>query len=77
MINQIFRVPLEDSDHTNCSLDISLYETTKPNSNDSCLELGVCVYSDDKQFDGSFTSDQLTSFIDYLTRCREYIQYKA
>tara|TARA_R110001632_G_scaffold230449_1_gene367869 strand:+ start:323 stop:562 length:240 start_codon:yes stop_codon:yes gene_type:complete len=68
MINQTYKLKEDSSD-----LEFFVAETNELEPHRDIREMAVVMINKEQQIDFSLGSDKLDSLIDYLTRCKEYI----
>ena len=69
MENQIYRINMESG------IDLEFYfcGTNELNPYKETREIGIQLIIEEKQLDAGLDANELNSFIDYLTKCRDYI----
>ena len=69
MENQIYRVNMESQ----VDLEFYVCGTNELNPYKETREIGIQLIIEEKQLDAGLDVNELNSFIDYLTKCRDYI----
>ena len=69
MENQIYRVNMESK----VDLEFYVCGTNELNPYRETREIGIQLIIEEKQLDAGLDVNELNSFIDYLTKCRDYI----
>jgi hypothetical protein len=69
MENQIYRVNMESK----VDLEFYVCGTSELNPYRETREIGIQLIIEEKQLDAGLDVNELNSFIDYLTKCRDYI----
>ena len=69
MENQIYRVNMESK----VDLEFYVCGTNELNPYKETREIGIQLIIEEKQLDAGLDVNELNSFIDYLTKCRDYI----
>ena len=74
MENQIYRVNMESK----VDLEFYVCGTNELNPYKETREIGIQLIIEEKQLDAGLDVNELNSFIDYLTKCRDYsIDYNS
>ncbi len=69
MENQIYRVNMESK----VDLEFYVCGTNELNPYKETREIGIQLIIEEKQLDAGLDVNELNSFLDYLTKCRDYI----
>lgn len=69
MENQIYRVNMESKVY----LEFYVCRTNELDPYKEAREIGIQLIIEEKQLDAGLDANELNSFIDYLTKCRDYI----
>lgn len=69
MENQIYRINMESGG----DLEFYVCGTNEINPYRETREIGIQLIIEEKQLDAGLDVNELNSFIDYLTKCRDYI----
>ena len=69
MENQIYRVNMKSK----VDLEFYVCGTNEINPYRETREIGIQLIIEEKQLDAGLDVNELNSFIDYLTKCRDYI----
>jgi hypothetical protein len=69
MDNQIYRIRMPD----NKTLEFYICDTNEIEPYKKTKEMGIVFLGDNKQVDGGLNYDELSSLINFLENCKEYI----